>query len=148
LLDAKKRELDSLSAITKQMSVQYGLLDYDSQTREVLKAYYQMLSSAKSGKPFEETSAQIKNLEEKGQEFKELEGHLKNVGKDYDDVLSKYEDALNDENKQITYANVVENPFPAYSPAYPVRWLVVLASAIAAFIFSTVVLLTIEKARE
>ncbi len=60
LLDIKKRELDSLTAISKQLSVQYGLLDYDSQTREVLRAYYQMLSASKSGKPFEETSAQLK----------------------------------------------------------------------------------------
>jgi capsular polysaccharide biosynthesis protein len=148
LLDIRKRQVDSLTSISKQLSVQYGLLDYTEQTKEVLRAYYQMLSSSKSGKPFEETSAQVKNLEEKGQEFKDLEWHLKNAVTNYDEVLSKYEDAVNDENKQITYSNVVENPFPAYNPSYPIRWLVILATAMAAFIFSSVVLLTIEKIRE
>jgi hypothetical protein len=148
LLDIKKRQMDSLSAISKQLSVQYGLLDYSSQTREVLKAYYQMLASSKAGKPFEETSTQIKNLEEKGPEFIKVGVLLISAAKDYNETFSKYQDALNDINKQITYSNVVENPFPAYNPSYPVRWIMVFVAAMAAFIFSSVVLLTIEKIRE
>jgi capsular polysaccharide biosynthesis protein len=148
LMDIKKREIDSLSAISKQLSVQYGLLDYSAQTREVLRAYYQMLSGSKSGKSFEDASTQIKNLEEKGTEFLEVGMHLKDATKDYDDALSKYQDACNDVNKQITYSNVVENPFPAYSPAYPIRWLIVLGMSIAAFLFSCVLLLIGERARE
>ncbi|HTA28424.1 MAG TPA: hypothetical protein VK809_11580, partial [Bacteroidia bacterium] len=40
-LSTKKHQIDSMSSLSKQLSNQYGLLEYGSQTREVSRAYYQ-----------------------------------------------------------------------------------------------------------
>lgn len=147
-LDAKKRQVDSLAAISKQLSVQYGILDYGTQTREVERAYYQMLSASKTGKPLEEASNQIKNLEEKGQQFREVDAHLGSAIGEYDGILLKYEDVMKDVNKQLTYSNMVETPYPADKKSYPIRWLIVLVTAIGSFVFSAVVLGFMERVKE
>ncbi|HWY98308.1 MAG TPA: hypothetical protein VNY36_04400, partial [Bacteroidia bacterium] len=140
-LDLKKKECDSLSSLSKSLSVQYGLLDFGSQTREVTKAYYQNGASAKSA----EVAAQMKNMEEKGMELQAVNQHMNAALASYDDILNKYEDAEKDVTKQLTFSNVITSPYTADKKSYPIRWLVVLITCIAAFIFSAVVLRTAER---
>jgi len=139
-LDTKKKECDSLSNLSKSLSVQYGLLDYSSQTREVTKAYYSS-ASAKSG----DVASQMKNMEERGMELQAINQHLTAALGNYDDILVKYEDAKRDENKQLTFSNIITSPYVADKKSYPIRWLVVLITCVAAFIFSAVVLRTVER---
>jgi hypothetical protein len=140
-LDLKKKECDSLSNLSKSLSTQYGLLDYSSQTREVTKAYYQNSASAKSA----EVATQMKNMEEKGMELQAVNQHLNAALSTYDELLNKYEDAEKDVTKQLTYSNIITSPYIADKKSYPIRWLVVLITCIAAFVFSAVVLRTVEK---
>ena len=50
ITDMKKKELDSLSSVAKELGVKYGLLDFPMQTREVMRAYLETgSSSGKSG---------------------------------------------------------------------------------------------------
>jgi hypothetical protein len=139
-LDTKKKECDSLSELSKSLSVQYGLLDYSSQTREVTKAYYTP-ASAKSS----DVANQMKNMEEKGMELQAVNQHLTAALNNYDDILVKYEDAKRDVNKQLTFSNIITSPYAADKKSYPIRWLVVLITCIAAFVFSAVVLRTVER---
>ncbi len=147
-LDIKKREIDSMAAVSKQLSVQYGLVDYTSESREVMRAYYQMLASSKGGKPLDEAATQIKNLEEKGEEFNAVNLHLKDAWKEYDELLVKYDDAVRDVNKQITYTNIVAAPYPADSRTYPVRWLMILGACVSALIFSIFLIKVFERQKE
>lgn len=137
-LDKEKRGLDSLLAASKIISVQYGLLDYSNQSRELEKAYYQMLSASKSGKAFDEVSNQIKNLEEKDIEFQHINQHLWNRTNNYDEAYAKYRTALKEANKQITFTNVIARPYRADRAAYPVRWLYALLAFIGALVFSVI----------
>jgi len=139
-LDMKKKECDSLSDLSKSLSVQFGLLDYGNQTREVTKAYYSG-SGAKSG----EVATEMKNMEEKGTELAAVNQHLNAALVNYDDILVKYEDAERDVNKQLTYSNVVTSPYAADKKSYPIRWLVVLITCISAFLFSSVVIRVAER---
>ncbi|MGP8214065.1 MAG: Wzz/FepE/Etk N-terminal domain-containing protein [Bacteroidia bacterium] len=140
-LDMKKKECDSLSDLSKSLSTQYGLLDFGSQTREVIKAYYTNSSPAKSG----EIAAQMKNMEEKEMELQAVNQHLGAALGNYDDIRAKYDDAQKDVNKRLTYSNVVTSPYVADKKSYPIRWLVVLITCIAAFIFSAIILMTAER---
>ncbi len=143
-LDMKKKECDSLSELSKSLSVQYGLLDFGSQTREVEKAYYQNGSSSKNG----EIATQMKNMEEKGSELQAVNQHLGSALANYDDILIKYEDAQRDVNKQLTFSNVVTSPYTADKKSYPIRWLVVFITCISAFLFSVVVLKVAERLKQ
>ena len=138
-MDIKKKECDSLSAQSKFLSTQYGLLDYNGQTREVTKAYYS------GGGKNPEIATQIKNMEEKESELQAINQHLNAALANYDDLLAKYEDAEKDVNKQLTFSNIITSPYVADKKSYPIRWLVVLATCLAAFLFSAVVLRLMER---
>jgi hypothetical protein len=139
-MDMKKKECDSLSNLSKSLSTEYGLLDYGSQTREVTKAYYTS-SGSKSG----EVATQMKNMEEKGMELQAINQHLGSALANYDDLLVKYEDAERDVHKQLTFSNVITSPYTADKKSYPIRWLVVLMTCLAAFVFSAVVIRVLER---
>ncbi len=147
-LEIKKRELDSMYAISKQLSVQYGLVDYKNESREVVRAYYQMLASSKAGKPMDDITMQMKNLEEKGEEFDALNEHIKNSVDEYDKILISYNETLRDINKQITFTNIVAAPYPADRWSYPVRWLMIFGACLSAFVFSLVIIMLLEKPHE
>lgn len=140
MMEGKKKQVDSLAAITRQLSVQYGLLNYDEQSREVSRAYYSMLAAGKGGKAMDEVSTEMKNLEEKGQIFNEENAHLASCIGEYDGLRLRYEDAMKDVNKKITYSIVVETPYPADKKAFPVRWLITVIAAAGTFMFSVIVL--------
>lgn len=147
-LNAKKKEIDSLASFAKVLSVQYGLLDYNSQSKEVERAYYQMLASSKGGKAIDETTNQIKNLEEKGEQYKEVNQHLTDALLQYDDIMGKYDEAVRDANKQQTFVSVVSKPFPADRTSYPRRWFFTFIAAVSAFVFAAIVLRFIEKLKQ
>jgi uncharacterized protein involved in exopolysaccharide biosynthesis len=138
LLDNKKKECDSLSGLSKSLSTEYGLLDYGNQTREVTRAYYQSSKNA-------DVSAAMKNMEEKGMELNAVNQHLNSALTNYDDILVKYEDAMKDVNKQLTYSNMVTTPFVADKKSYPVRWLILVIACASSFLFSVLAIRVLEK---
>jgi capsular polysaccharide biosynthesis protein len=144
-VDVKKRQMDSLSALSRMLSVQYGLLDDGNQVREVERAYYQMLTTAKTGKPYEEVAAQVKNMEEKGEQLKEVNEHLTAAVKDYDEEYVKYQEAVRDVNKQVTYINTVAKAFLPDKKVYPIRWIYTLLICSSVFIFSIILLRLLGK---
>jgi hypothetical protein len=140
-LDEKKKQCDSLQTLSKYLSTQFGLLDYANQTREVARAYYQNSNSAKGA----DIVNQMRNMEEKGMELQAVNQHLNASLSDYDGLMMKYQEAMKDVNKEITFSNVVEAPVPADKKSYPIRWLIVLISCAVGLVFTVVVLRLIEK---
>jgi capsule polysaccharide export protein KpsE/RkpR len=147
-LDIKKRDIDSLSSLAKVLSIQYGLIDYNGQTRELERAYYQMLSNSKGGKPLDETSAQIKNLEEKGEQFREVNQHLSSALTAYDDLLFKYQNAMSDANKKQTFLSVISKPYPDDAKARPKRLVTILLLAVSVLLISAVILRFLERIKQ
>jgi len=63
----------------------------------------------------------------------------------YVELKKEYEIAQMDLDRNFTYTNVITKPFVADKKAYPVRWLIVVISALAAFSFAFIVILVIEN---
>jgi uncharacterized protein involved in exopolysaccharide biosynthesis len=146
-LAVKKHKIDSMMALSKDLSNKYGLLDYANQTREVSRAYYQALATGKGSKQFDEISQQMKNMEDHGIEFREINQHIETAVGDYNDMQVKYEDAMKDVNKNLTYWNLVSAPYKPDTYSYPLRTLIVLGTCFAAFVFSILVMRGAEKIR-
>lgn len=143
-LETRKHQIDSMQSLSKELSTKYGLLEYESQTREVSRAYYQSLASGRSSKN-DEITQQIKNLQDYGMEFRALNQHIESAIIDYNDKEIKYDDAMKDVNKNLTYWNMVSAPFKPDTYCYPLRLLIVLGTCFAAFVFSIVVMRAMEK---
>lgn len=142
-LKQKEKQIDSINTALKELAVKYGIIDYKAQSRELSKEYYRTVASGNEKKINELTNS-LRNLEERGGKFHELQEHLERSTKEYAKVLEQYNTVLSDSRKFLTYTNVVAKPFPADKKSYPVRWLIVTVSACAALLFTLIVIMIIE----
>lgn len=133
----KQRGIDSLKLRMKDLSATYGVTDYTSQSREVTRSFLSN-NNAKS--------AEMKgNLEKYGPEILDLQNKIEAEATSYVNIKSDYEQELRFLNSNLTYSNIITEPFPADKKSFPVRWIIVTLSGFAAFILSILVLFIIEN---
>jgi capsular polysaccharide biosynthesis protein len=143
-LAKKKAYIDSLENRFRELSTKYGLLDYESQSREVSRGYLGTVDgSSRINK--KEVDRIKQNIEEKGGEALLLKELIENEAEAYTTLKQEYEKAYMDYDRQFSYTNVVTKPYPADKKAFPVRWLIVVISAMAAFFISFIVILILEN---
>ena len=144
VIDLKKIELDSLAQMAKELGVNYGLMDFPNQTREVMRAY---LSGGGSASKSNEIQRLKKNLEEKGGEREVLSNLMLAETKDYSNLKLDYDRAILNYNRNYTFVNVLNKPFPADKKSYPVRWIIVVMAAFGSLIIAIIVIGFIERRR-
>ena len=144
ITDLKKKELDSLAQVAKELGVKYGLLDFPMQTRELMRAYLGNGSSSVKGG---EVTRLKKNMEEKGGERELISALMTAETKDYSTLKLDYDRAILDYNRNFTYVNVLNKPFPADKKSYPVRWIIVVLSALGTLIIATIIIGFVERRR-
>jgi len=144
ITDIKKKELDSLAMVAKELGINYGLLDFSNQTRELMRAYLGTGSSSVKGN---EVNRLKKNMEEKGGERELLSALMTAETKDYSTLKLDYDRAILDYNRNFTYVNVLNKPFPADKKSYPVRWVIVVLSALGTALLAIFVIGFIERRR-
>jgi capsular polysaccharide biosynthesis protein len=59
----------------------------------------------------------------------------------YQEFKIEYHDILNQRLREMTYTNVVTEPYASYKKVYPVRWLILVISTFSAIFFTFIVLL-------
>ncbi len=142
-LNRKGMQIDSINTALKEIAVKFGIVDYVAQSRELSKEYYRTIASGNEKKIGELTNS-MRNLEERGGKFHELQNHLWNSTQEYATLQSQYNTVLSDSQKSLTYTNMVVKPFPSKKKAYPIRWLIVTISACASLLFSLLVIMILE----
>ena len=142
ITDYKKKELDSLQMQAQELGVKFGLLDYQSQTREVMRA---ILSGGSSNRS--EAQKLRKNLEEKGGHREMISNLLLSEANQYGALKLEYDRAILNYNRNYTYLNVLNKPFPADKKSYPIRWIFVVVSALSALFLAIIVIGVIESRR-
>ena len=141
----KRKELDSLQQRSQELGTKYGLLDYPNQSREVMRAY---LSGGGSGNKGGEVQRLKRNLEEKGGEREMLSDLMLSISKDYSAFKLDYDRAVLDFNRNYTFVNILNRPFIADKKGYPVRWVIVLVSAVASLFLAILVIGIVESFRK
>jgi len=146
---AKKQEyIDSLENRFYELSAEYGLLDYTSQSREIARGYLKTIDgSASSNINTKEVLRLKENIEKKGGEFILLQTLLEEEALKFADIKQDYERAYMDYDRRFTYTNIITKPFVADKKSYPVRWLIVVISALASFFVAFLLILIIENFR-
>ena len=142
IMGVKKNYLDSLKARADVLGNEYGVLEYGNQTREVMRAYLNGGNSKSK-----EVLRLKKNLEEKGVEMLLLRDLLSRDATSYIDMKQDADKALFNYNRDYSYVNVLSKPFIADKKAYPIRWLIVVFSTLAAFFMSILVIGLIESGK-
>lgn len=139
----KKKELDSIQNKANELGREYGLLDFPSQTREVMRAWLSGGSSLRG----RDLGKLKKNLEEKGGERELVSNLITAETKDYSTLRLAYDQAVLDYNRNYTFINLLSKPFPADKKAYPIRWIIVVVTCFAALFVAIVTIGFVERAR-
>jgi len=135
-LKEKQRNIDSLKQRYTEICTTYGISDISSQSREVTKSM--LGGSAKA-------SEMQANMEQYGAEIIDLQTKIAAEGNTYVSTKVDYEQNLRFFNSQLTYSNIITEPFPADKKAFPVRWVVVALTGLAALLLSIIVVFIIEN---
>lgn len=135
----KKNEIDSIERKLIDIRTKYGIINVTSQSIEATKG---MIAGNKKAIEL------YKNLEQYAGYYKELDSLSWHFRKEYIKYKSQYENALREYNKNITYAQVVQYPFPADKKSYPVRWIIVALTLIGGLIISLIVIAFIESKKQ
>jgi hypothetical protein len=144
-LRQKKMQLDSISELLSEVRIRYGLLDYKVQTKEVTKSYLKLASDNAPVSQYRGVDSMYRHLQYRGGDLIALSSQEKSLLEDYNTIKTNYDQAVSDMTKELTYTNVMANPFPADSKSYPVRWVIVLVSMLATFLLSFICFTIIDR---
>lgn len=137
-LEEKQQFIDSLKTRMAEISTNYGVVEYESQSREVTRGFI----DGRGGSKNDEMKS---NLEQYGPEIIALSTLIENENITYSQVKLDYEQELRFYNAEMTFSNVVSEPFVADKKSYPVRWVVVALSAIAACLLSLLLIYVFDN---
>jgi len=143
----KENYIDSLENRFFELSTEYGLLDYSSQSREIARGYLKTIDGSGSAINSREVLRLKENIEKKGGEFILLQSLLEQEAEKFADLKGEYGHAYMDYDRQYSYTNIITKPYVADKKSYPVRWLIVVISALASFFVAFLIILIIENYR-
>lgn len=140
-LELKKKRIDSLESKMQEISTKYGVLDKNTQSREVTKAYLQFLLQGKKGSDFEKANELYDNIGRYGQNYTSLQIQLDSMNAQYAKNVARYDEAKKDYFKEITYSYIIVHPEVPSKKSYPIRVAIVISAIISTVGFSFILML-------
>lgn len=146
-LSRKKASLDSLEMQLNKLAVEDGLIDYESQSLELVKG---MLGTVEGGST-RINSSEVRKLREsilrKGGLLKLTLENIEHEIINYREISKEYDIAFSNYDRQYTYTNIIESPFVSDKKSYPVRWLIVALTMFTTLFLALVIIGIIENIR-
>lgn len=146
-IERKHQDIDSLSSQLETLAQDYGLIDYNIQSAEVMKG---LLGTVEGGATHINT-AEVRKLKQsiiaKGGLLKITLENLEHETANLRELTKEYDLAYSNYDRQYTYTNVIEAPFVADKKSYPVRWLIVALTMFTTLFLALVVIGIIENIR-
>jgi len=144
-LTYQKTVLDSLEALIGRISTENDVLDYGSQTRELVRGYVDALSQNGTAGVNKDLAQLITNTQEKGSLVRMLQ-NLSYMGTmQYDFLSKKYLEQKVLAEGDLTYTDLIVEPEVADKKFWPVRWLVLVITVISALLFTLVMVLLFKQ---
>jgi hypothetical protein len=144
-LGEKKSLLDSLKKVKAELGENEGIFEYNYQSQEITKGYLGTVDGSGNSINKKEAKRLFENMSSHSGSLIELDKMINDEAGDYVTVKRDYELAKRFLESDLTYTNVITHPFVADKKSYPIRWLVVVIVALAAFVFSILVIFLIEN---
>jgi capsule polysaccharide export protein KpsE/RkpR len=145
-LAKKKAHIDSLKSKLQEFSMNYGITDFGRQSEQVTKGFLKTIDGNGASRVNDKEVAKLKkNIEEKGAEYELIHNLIGHESAKYVDLKHEYELASMDYDRKFTYTNVITEPFVADKKSYPVRWIIVVVTALASFFISFIAIMVIEN---
>ncbi len=146
-LSATKQKIDSVESGLNALRSEHGMPEYGSQAKELTKGYVKLIVNNGSQAQRSELSGLMKDMEEKGGEFRTLSELNKLLIKDYSKNLAKEQQVLIDVSKELTYSNMVVYPEVPDRKDWPVRWVIMVIAVVSALLFCYVLVFLRDRRR-
>ncbi len=146
-LELKKQEIDSIENILYDIRTKHGIIDYPNQSREVARGFLRTVDGDNAAQNIntKEVLRLKENIEKYGGLFTYYNDRYFDLIAEYGKIKMDYDEALMNYSKDITYANVITTPFPSDKKSYPVRWVIVVLTALGVWFVSMLAILIIEN---
>jgi uncharacterized protein involved in exopolysaccharide biosynthesis len=145
----KRNALDSLKRELTRLGVEEGLLEYESQSQEIMKGYLGTIDGTnKSQINKKEVNRLRKNMEKGSGQLIEIVHMIGYEAASYVEVKADYEMAQRFYDSDLTYSNIVSPPYPSDKKSYPIRWLIVALVTAAAALMSLLIIFFLENKRK
>lgn len=109
-----------------------GVHEYDKQVEMLTKAYYESIASNNT-RATKILESKLDILAKYGSSYKSMTENLEYLRERYILLKGKYDEVRVDATQTGTHKFIVNKAVPAEKKAYPVRWLIVVTSSMAAF---------------
>ena len=144
----KRATLDSLKQVLYVLGTEQGLIEYGSQSQEIMRGYLKTIDGDNASRiNTKEVDRLMRNMEKASGQLIEVVEMIQNETRTFVDVKQDYEMALRFYEATMTYSNIVTYPYPSDKKSYPVRWLVVAIVSLATLIFALLIIFLIEGKR-
>lgn len=137
-LKHQEKFIDSLRDRLNYIATEYGIISVPEQAREISKAYMNGNKQAQELK---------KNLEIYGPEVITLTERIASESEIYSYTRYEYEEFVRHYNTELSFSNVISEPYVSDKKAYPIRWITVVLCGLSACLLSTLVIYAIENKR-
>ena len=125
-----KRMEDSLTTLRKM-----GIHDYESQAERINEELAKQLAEGDQ-QAVQRLNEKLELLANYGGAYVSIRDALEYKKEQLSEIKAKYEEAKMDAESDLPHKFIVEKAFAPERKAYPIRWLIVVVSALAAFILS------------
>ena len=147
-LQKKRNTIDSLKTILQDLGEDYGIIEYSNQSQEIFRGLLGTYDG-NIGKINKKEVERLKNnMEKYSGQLLEVTEMIQNEARTYVQVKLDYELAVRFIDSHMTYSNIVSAPYVSDRKEYPVRWIIVALAALAAFMFSSFIIMFIENRKK
>ena len=147
-LNEKRAEIDSVLNQHYILRTKYELIDYETQAQEISRGYLRTIDGNNVQQINTDAVMRLKNnIQEKGGDFLFYDNMITRLIEQMAVIKNDYEMALYHYNKEFTHANIISHPVVADKKSFPIRWLIMLYTVVAAAFFSVLVIALIENSR-
>ncbi len=144
-LTYQRQVLDSIELTIKQLSSESQVLDYGSQTRELVRGYVDALAKGGTSSVNEDLKELIQNTTEKGSLIRMLQ-NLSYMGTmQYDYLSKKYLDQRVLFESDLNYMDIIVEPEVSDKKFWPVRWVILAITVSIALLFALVLVILFKR---
>ena len=138
--------IDSLESLIAKISTENDVLDYGSQTRELVRGYVDVLSRSGSSGINDDLQKLLTNTQEKGSLIKMLQNLSYMATVQHSELSAKYLENKVFHEADLQFTDLIVEPEIADKKFWPVRWLVLVIVVVSSLLFTLVGILLFKKA--
>jgi uncharacterized protein involved in exopolysaccharide biosynthesis len=144
-MDYQRVVIDSLESLISRISTEYEVLEYENQTRELVRGYVTALSKSGQSGIGEDLQRLLTNTQKKGSLLTMLQNMSFTATEQYGDLSRRYLENKVYREADLHFTDVIVEPEVADKKFWPVRWLVLAITMISSMLFTLVAILLFKK---